>query len=987
MRKITFLMLAMSICIFATAQLQRTKSTTQVRQTTEEVGSKFEKIAPKKFAEKGVNLLMPEFPINGAKNGIDTDTVFANSDYMFPGLTYYNTGDGYMVGHNGQAWTKYASRYTLETPGSLNGLMLFPVVVQDNGGSGTITVKVWSNNNGVPGTELASQVVDMSEMTPPVENNLTPYDITLTTPLANIADFFVGYEISYTTPIDSFANVQMNCQLGTGTSNLFASTADGSWANTDQTFNAATSLYIGARMDLTPTAPSASISATSFGFGNVNVDETATSAAFTLTNAGTDGLTITSVTGVAAPYTTTLDEAINLNAGATHEFTFTFAPTETGAQNAEVVITTNGGTITINLTGTGITAITEPMTGDFETNVYDFDNEFFGWITYDEDGAEVGGIQGVTYPGGNEPAAFIAFNPTAAGIEGEALEVYGAYEGNRYGMSMYATGGVANNDWLIMPAHTVVANDKFTAMVKSATADYGLERYNILVSTTNTEIASFTKISEGEYMEAPATWTPIYYNLEDYVGQTIYVAIQCVSNDAFMFMIDNIEIENIVSETYTVTFDANEGTGTMADQEFSSLTPTANLTLNAFSREGFTFAGWATTATGDVEYTDGASYTATADATLYAVWASTFTVTFDANGGTGTMAAQTFTEGVAANLTPNAFTRENHYFTGWATTATGTVAYSNGASYTATASATLYAVWTEIDPDAMATITLMAGDVWGDGTGYQMLLDADATAYGNEIPVDGPLTSDAMYLASEYTIPEGADAAGTNIVFNNEVTIQVPAGTYDFCITNPSGATIWVANGDNGRKDDYVFEAGKHYEFEAVLDGQNDNIILTITDSNITTYTVTFDANGGEGTMDAQTFTEGEAQALAMNSFTRADYTFEGWATTAAGTAEYADGADYTATADATLYAVWDVVSSIEDDMYNSISVYPNPANSIITVANAENANIVVMNIIGEVVTVINSASSNQTIDISNYAAGTYFVKVDSKTIKFNVVK
>ena len=36
-----------------------------------------------------------------------------------------------------------------------------------------------------------------------------------------------------------------------------------------------------------------------------------------------------------------------------------------------------------------------------------------------------------------------------------------------------------------------------------------------------------------------------------------------------------------------------------------------------------------------------------------------------------------------------------------------------------------------------ATVILTVGDVWGDGSGYQMLLDADANTYGSVIPDSG----------------------------------------------------------------------------------------------------------------------------------------------------------------------------------------------------------------------------------------------------------
>ena len=138
------------------------------------------------------------------------------------------------------------------------------------------------------------------------------------------------------------------------------------------------------------------------------------------------------------------------------------------------------------------------------------------------------------------------------------------------------------------------------------------------------------------------------------------------------------------------------------------------------------------------------------------------------------------------------------------------------------------------DPSATtATISLTVGDVWGDGSGYQMLLDADATAFGNEIPAQGPLTQSGnapagLYDAFEYKIPVNADGSTTtsNIVINNTITIEVPAGTYDWCITNPTpGDRIWIASAQGnigGRADDYEFEAGYTYNFTVYLLGQND---------------------------------------------------------------------------------------------------------------------------------------------------------------------
>ena len=146
-------------------------------------------------------------------------------------------------------------------------------------------------------------------------------------------------------------------------------------------------------------------------------------------------------------------------------------------------------------------------------------------------------------------------------------------------------------------------------------------------------------------------------------------------------------------------------------------------------------------------------------------------------------------------------------------------------------------------PEGYAMVTLTAGDVWEDGSGYQMLLDADATAYGTLIPETGPMTtsgnaSDATYAEFEYKIPENADGdlSTANIIINNSVSILVPAGVYDWCITNPTpGDRMWIAsdNGNvGGRYDDYVFKSGCTYIFTVSLGGANDQTDVQIINPN-----------------------------------------------------------------------------------------------------------------------------------------------------------
>ena len=151
-----------------------------------------------------------------------------------------------------------------------------------------------------------------------------------------------------------------------------------------------------------------------------------------------------------------------------------------------------------------------------------------------------------------------------------------------------------------------------------------------------------------------------------------------------------------VSTLKTVTFNNNGGTGTMAAQ--TACVSTA-LTTNSFTRAGYTFAGWNSAANGSgTAYANGANYSFAADITLYAQWTpNNNVITFDKNAAdaTGTTATQTLATGATANLNTNGYTRIGYTFAGWATTAAGTIAYTDGQSYTmGTANVILYAKWT-----------------------------------------------------------------------------------------------------------------------------------------------------------------------------------------------------------------------------------------------------------------------------------------------------
>jgi uncharacterized repeat protein (TIGR02543 family) len=150
------------------------------------------------------------------------------------------------------------------------------------------------------------------------------------------------------------------------------------------------------------------------------------------------------------------------------------------------------------------------------------------------------------------------------------------------------------------------------------------------------------------------------------------------------------------ANTYSISYNANGGTGAPGSQ---TKTHDVTLTLSSTTptRTGYTFSVWNTASGGGgTSYSAGGSYTANSAATLYAQWtALTYTVSYDANGGTGAPGSQTKTYDVTLTLSSTTPTRTGYTFSGWNTASGGGgTSYSAGGSYTANSAATLYAQWT-----------------------------------------------------------------------------------------------------------------------------------------------------------------------------------------------------------------------------------------------------------------------------------------------------
>lgn len=173
--------------------------------------------------------------------------------------------------------------------------------------------------------------------------------------------------------------------------------------------------------------------------------------------------------------------------------------------------------------------------------------------------------------------------------------------------------------------------------------------------------------------------------------------------------------------TYTLSYNANGGSGAPSSQQQTvtagGTAPSMTFTISNTrpTRTGYDFLGWSTSSSASTaSYQPGGSITVSGNTPLYAVWkAITYTVSYNANGGSGAPASQTKSYNVALTLSGTSPTRTGYTFLGWSTSSSATTAtYSAGGSYTTNASATLYAVWQVIT----YTITYKPGS---SGTGSQ----------------------------------------------------------------------------------------------------------------------------------------------------------------------------------------------------------------------------------------------------------------------------
>ena len=409
--------------------------------------------------------------------------------------------------------------------------------------------------------------------------------------------------------------------------------------------------------------------------------------------------------------------------------------------------------------------------------------------------------------------------------------------------------------------------------------------------------------------------------------------------------------------------------GTMAPQTVTAKTDTA-LNANSFTREGYNFLNWNTAAdgTGD-SYADGATVNLTENTTLYAQWEDNHSLTKVINKKDATCTEDGYTGDTICAICGKEITKgetiqsKGHSWNEGKITTAPTCENAGVKTYTCTvcnATKTEAIDATGHTPVEVAEQPATCTEA-GHKAGTKCSVCKAILSGMEEIPATGH--TEVIDVAKAPTCTEPGLTEGKHCSVCNEVIVKqevIPATGHKPEIRNAVEATlttpgytgdtycsvcneqlkqgteipktgahiIWVIDGKVVAEEDYLkgtmpsfkgsTDKAPDENYRYTFTGWSPEVVVAEEDATYTAqysatarvfYTITFNANGGEGSMEPQRFEVGVDTALNTNAFTRENYNFIGWNTAADGSgATYADeGAILELTGDMTLYAQWQI--------------------------------------------------------------------------------
>ena len=187
----------------------------------------------------------------------------------------------------------------------------------------------------------------------------------------------------------------------------------------------------------------------------------------------------------------------------------------------------------------------EPTDGYFEDFESHSDFEInstgnIGWSYIDADNQSTYTWQACTFPNQGQKMAFIVMNPSQTSPATDDNPDYTPHSGKKMLVDFCAV-DAQNNDYIISPELSFDEDFQVSFYARSykTGSNFNPERIRVGYSTTGKRPSDFTYVNDGPYVELPSEWTLVKYTIPK---DAKYVTINCVSDDAFMLLIDDIFI-------------------------------------------------------------------------------------------------------------------------------------------------------------------------------------------------------------------------------------------------------------------------------------------------------------------------------------------------------------------------------------------------------------------------------------------------------------
>ncbi|MBQ7192149.1 MAG: InlB B-repeat-containing protein [Paludibacteraceae bacterium] len=392
-------------------------------------------------------------------------------------------------------------------------------------------------------------------------------------------------------------------------------------------------------------------------------------------------------------------------------------------------------------------------------------------------------------------------------------------------------------------------------------------------------------------------------------------------------------------DRYTVSFDADGGTGT--DPVIANQLPGATVDLpeNPYSKESSAFVGWVVN-DGAVEITDGQFTMPEGNVTIKATWnvVATCAISFMVNGAEVATAnapqtAEFSLAGVSHPTVPG-FTWE-----GWSETEQAEEVENAPAMITTytpeagEATKVLYGIYSRLDNSSASYGNYIKATVVAEGD-YLIVCENQNVAFdGSLTTLDAVSNTQAVAIsegiltltnadnyvftiaakqggysiksASDKYIGQGSDANGLASAATDNYTNSISITDGDVDIAS-SSAHLRYNKANNQTRFRY-FKSSSYSGQEAIQLYKKDNGVTYYTSSPVEKVTITFDANGGEGGCQNAIINKGSQLTICAEAPTKSHSEFAGWKN---GDDVYVAGQAYTFDADITLTAQWDAAAT-----------------------------------------------------------------------------